>query len=208
MSWTENWNPAVPGEVDGLQYSDKQIILNADHHIKDRITVTIAPNTGDLDKGTILGAGTADGLFRPVLRTTVPAAVAPANPQVIAVAVNTGSKFKLGQTVSAMSSTTGAVQALGTITAINGDNITVQTELTAALAANDWLYVSDGSQKALAILADVVMDAAANKISNAYVAGKFIQSQLVGVDSIALSDLKARSIPYTIGGVADNILVV
>lgn len=208
MSWEDNWNPAVPGEVDGLQFSDKQIILNADQHIKDRITVTIAPSTGDLDKGTILGVGTADGLFRPVLRTTVPAAVALANPQVIAVAVGTGVKFTVGQTVAAMSATTGAVQQLGTITAINGDNITVSTELTTALAANDWFYVADGSQKALVVLADVVLDAASNKISNAYVAGKFVQSQLVGVDSIVLSDLGARSIPYTIDGVADNILVV
>lgn len=208
MAFEELWNPAVPGEVDGLQFSDKQIILNADQHIKDRIPITVAPNTGDLDKGTILGAGTTDGLFRPVLRTTVAAATPPANPQVIGVAAGTGAKFTVGQTVSAMSATTGTIQALGTITAINGDNITVQTELTAALAANDWFYVSDGSQKALVVLADVVMDATVNKISNAYVAGKFVQSQLIGVDSIALNDLHGRSIPYAINGVADNILVV
>ncbi|WP_088185839.1 hypothetical protein [Desulfosporosinus sp. FKA] len=208
MSWTDNWNPAVPGEVDGLQFSDKQIILNADHHIKDRITITIAPNTGNLDKGTILGAGTSDGLFRPVTRTTVAGATAVANPQVIAVATGTGAKFTVGQTVEAMSATTGVVQQLGTITAINSDNITVQTELTTALAANDWFFVADGSQKALVVLADVVLDAVSNKISNAYVAGKFVQSQLVGIDSIVLGDLKARSIPYTINGVADNILLV
>lgn len=208
MGWEENWNPNVPGEVDGLQFTDKQIILNADHHLKDRISVTIAPNTGDLDKGTILGVGTADGLFRPVLRTTIPAVVEPANPQVIAVAAETGANFTVGQTVSVMHVDGTGAQALGTITVINGDNITVSTELGAATVAGDYFYVSDGSQKALVVLADVVWDAASNKISNAYVAGKFVQSQLVGVDAIVLSDLKARQIPYTIDGTADNILVV
>ncbi|MFB5192788.1 hypothetical protein [Alicyclobacillus fastidiosus] len=205
---TLSWNPNVPGETDGFVYTDKQIILNADHHIKDRIPITIAPNTGDLDRGTILGVGTADGLFRPVLRTTVAAATDPANPQVIGLAAGTGAMFTVGQTVAAMAASNGAVQQLGTITAINGDNITVQTELTVALAQGDYFYVADGSQKALVVLADVVLDAASNKISNAYVAGKFVQSALVGVDAIAISDLRARQIPYFINDVQDNILVV
>jgi hypothetical protein len=208
MPWEDNWNSKVPGEIDGLQFSDKQINLNADHHIRDRIAITIAPNTGDLDKGTILGVQTADGLFHPVLRTTIPAVTNPANPQVIAVAAGTGSKFAVGQTVSVMHVDGTGVQAVGTITAINADNITVSTELGAATVAGDYFYVSDGSQKALVVLADVVWDAGSNKIANAYVAGKFVQSQLVGVDAIVLSDLKARSIPYMIDSTADNILVV
>lgn len=204
----DNFNPNVPGETDGLQFSDKQILLFSDYHQWDRIPVTIAPNTGDLDKGTVLGVSTADGLFRPVLRTTVAAATAPASPQVIGVAAGTGAKFAVGQTVSAQIVSTGAVEALGTITAINGDNITVQTELTTALSEGDWFYVSDGSQTAVAVLGDVVLDAAANKIANAFLGGKFVQSRLVGVDSIVVSDLHGRSIPYSIDGVADNILVV
>lgn len=204
----DNFNFRVPGELDGLQFSDKQICLNADYHIRDRIAITIAANTGDLDKGTVLGVQTTDGLFHPVLRTTIPAVTAAANPQVIAVEAGTGSKFAVGQTVSTMHVDGTNVQALGTISAINGDNITVSTELGAATVAGDYFYVSDGSQKALVVLADVVLDAPSNKIANAYVAGKFVQSQLVGVDSIVLSDLNARSIPYMINGTADNILVV
>lgn len=205
MDW---WNPYVPGEADGFTYTDKQIILNADYHIMDRIPITIAPGTGPLDKGTILGVSTADGLWRPVLRTTVAAATEAATPQVIGVAAGTGVLFTVGQTVAAMSATTGAVQQLGTITAINTDNITVATELGTALAEGDWFYVADGSQTALGVLADVVFDSSSNKISNVYVAGKFVQSQLVGVDSIVISDLKARQIPYFINDVQDNILVV
>jgi len=208
MSFEVNWNPAVPGETDGLQFSDKQIMLNADVHIQDRIPVTIAPNTGDLDMGTVLGVSTADGLFRPVIRITV-TATAVASPQVLnAKIAGSGAKFAIGQNVSSMNSDGTSVQALGTITAINGDAITVQTELTTALVDGSYLYVSDGSQKAVVVLGDVVWDAAANKISNAYVAGKFIQSRLVGVDALVISDLHARSIPYSIDNAADNILVV
>ncbi|GMA59727.1 hypothetical protein NZD89_09290 [Alicyclobacillus fastidiosus] len=202
------FNPYVPGETDGFVFADKQIILNADYHIQDRIPITIAPGTGALDRGTILGVSTADGLWRPVLRTTVAAATEPVNPQVIGLATGTGAMFTVGQTVAAMSATSGTVQQLGTITAINGDNVTVATELTAALAEGDWFYVADGSQTAVGVLADVVFDSTSNKISNAYVAGKFVQSQLVGVDSIVISDLKARQIPYFINDVQDNILVV
>lgn len=203
-----SWNPNVPGESTGMTFADKQIMLNADHHIKDRIPITIAPNTGDLDKGTILGVSSVDNLFHPVLRTTVNANTVAANPQVIGVATGTGAMFTVGQTVSTMSATSSAVQTLGTITAINGDNLTVSTELTAEAMAGDWFYVSDGSQKALVVLGDVVWDATSNKISSAYVAGKFVQSQLVGVDSISISDLKARQIPYSINSQADHVLVV
>lgn len=203
MDW---FNPHVPGQTPGFTFVDKQIMLNADYHIMDRIPITIAPNTGALDKGTILGVSSVDGLFHPVTRTTIAANTVAANPQVIGVA--NASIFFVGQTVSTMSATSGTVQTLGTITAINGNNITVSTELTTEAMANDWFYVSDGSQTAVVVLGDVVLDAASNKIANAYVAGKFVQSQLVGVDSIAVSDLKARQIPYFMNNAQDNILVV
>jgi len=205
----DNFNPQVPGEMDYLSFSDKQIILNADHHIHDRIAVTIAPNTGDLDKGTILGVTTADSLFRPVRRYTLTVAAAAA---VTSVEVTSTANIKVGDTVSVMQAAGTGVESGGAVTAVvvNGANATVTftTATAEALAVGDYLYVSDGSQKALVVLADVVLDAASNKISNAYVAGKFVQSQLVGVDSFVLSDLKARQIPYGINGVADNILVV
>lgn len=205
----DNWNPAVPGEIDGLTYSDKQIVLNADHHIRDRIPVTIAPSTGDLDKGTILGVTTADGLFRPVRRYALTAGAASA---VNAVDVAATPNITNGDVVSVMKADGTGVELGGAVTGVvtvgNTTTITFTNATAEVLAIGDFIYVSDGSQKALVVLADVVLDAISNKISNAYVAGKFVQSQLVGVDAFVISDLHARSIPYTIDGVADSILVV
>jgi hypothetical protein len=211
MAWEDYWNPNVPGEVDGLQFSDKQITLNADVHIQDRIPITIAPNTGDLDKGTILGVQTTDGLFHPVRRYALSTAAASG---ATSVTVTGATLFQVGDTVSVMQAAGTGVEPAGTVSSTvynsgaNTTTVTFSTATAEALVVGDFIYASDGSQKALVILADVVLDATSNKVSNAYVAGKFVKSQLVGVDSIALTDLSARSIPYTINSVADNILVV
>lgn len=209
MPYEINWNPNVPGETDGLQYTDKQILLVADYHEWDRIAVTIAPGTGDLDKGTVLGVGTADGLFRPVRRYALNAAAVSG---VTAVQVAGTPNINVGDTVSVMKADGTGVENGGAVTAVtaNGGNttITFTTATAEALVVGDYVYVSDGSQKAVAVLGDVVWDASSNKIANAYLGGKFVQSRLVGVDAIVVSDLHARSIPYTIDATADNILVV
>lgn len=207
------FNYRVPGEQDGLSYSDKQIIVNADHHIRDRLAITIAPNLGtDLDKGTILGVTTADSLFRPVRRYPLTAAAASGatSLQVAAAAV-----LNVGDTVSVMKADGSGVEAVGTVSSVTvaGGNATVvvSTATAEALVIGDFLYVSDGSQKALVVLADVVLDATQNKVASAYVAGKFFQSKLVGLDSIAITDLKARLIPYgndPVTNTADSILIV
>jgi hypothetical protein len=206
-----NWR--VPGEQDGLSYSDKQIIVNADHHIRDRLAITIAPNLGtDLDVGTILGVSTADSLFRPVRRYLIQAAAASG---VQVVTVPGGAVINVGDTVSVMKADGTGIESGGAVTSIvvNGNNLDIHfTTVTAeALAVSDFLYVSDGSQKALVVLADVVLDATQNKIASAYVAGKFFQSKLVGLDSFAINDLKARSIPYgndPVTNQPDSIVIV
>jgi hypothetical protein len=195
--YTDNFNPNVPGMVDGRIFVDKQIHVHPCKHV---IPISIAANTGDLDKGTIMGVSTADDLYRQVLRTTVLASVI-ANPQVINVAVGTGVNFTVGQTVSSMKADGTTIQPLGTITAINGDVITVSTALTSPLALGDYFYVSDGSQKAVVVLAYPIMDADSEKIGQGELGGVYYQDQLVGLDSIAIKDLGARQIP-------DNILVI
>lgn len=197
MSYVDNFNPNVPGMYDGRTFVDKQIHVHPCKHV---IPITIAANTGDLDKGTIMGVGTADDLFRPVIRTTVLAS-AIATPQVINVAVGTGSKFTVGQTASSMKADGTTIQALGTITAINNDVITVSAPLTTALNNGDYFYVSDGSQKAVVILAYPIMDASSPKIGQGELGAVYWQDQLVGLDPIAIKDLGARQIP-------DDILVV
>jgi hypothetical protein len=206
-----NWR--IPGEQDGLSYSDKQIIVNADHHIKDRLAITIAPNLGtDLDVGTILGVTTSDSLFRPVRRYPLTAI---ASSGATSLQVATGAVLNVGDTVSVMKADGTGVESVGTVSSVtvSGGNATVvvSTATAEALAVGDFLYVSDGSQKALVVLADVVLDASQNKIASAYVAGKFFQSKLVGLDSFAISDLMARSIPYgndPVTNQADSILIV
>lgn len=212
MSYLDNFNPRVPGEMDGMQFVDKQILMYADHHIKDRISITIAPNTGDLDKGTILGITTADSLFRPVRRYALTANAASG---AVSVVVAVGATFNVGDTVSVMKANGTGVESVGTVssTSVSGGNLTVtfSTATAEALVIGDYIFVSDGSQTALLVLAEVVQDATANKIASAYVSGKFFLTALVGVDSFVTSDLKARSIPYgnnPITGNAESIYIV
>lgn len=207
------FNYRVPGEQDGLSYSDKQIIVNADHHIRDRLAISIAPNLGtDLDAGTILGVSTADNLFRPVRRYALTAAAASG---LLAVTVPGGAVINVGDTVSVMKADGTGIESGGAVTSVvvNGNNLDIHftTATAEALVAGDFLFVSDGSQTALVVLADVVLDAPQNRIASAYVAGKFFQSKLVGVDSFTLKDLKARVIPYgndPVTGQPDSILIV
>lgn len=207
------FNYRVPGEQDGLSYSDKQIIVNADHHIKDRLAITIAPNLGtDLDAGTILGVTTADNLFRPVRRYPLTAAAASG---ATSLQVAAGAVLNVGDPVSVMKADGTGVESVGTVSSVTvaGGNATVvvSTATAEALNVGDFLYVSDGSQTAVVVLADVVLDSSQNRIASAYVAGKFFQSKLVGLDSFAVKDLGGRLIPYgndPVTNQPDSILIV
>ncbi|NOV01352.1 hypothetical protein [Paenibacillus planticolens] len=197
-----DFNFHVPGRTDGEVYVDKQICVHGDHHIHDRIAVTIAPNTGVLDKGTILGASTADSLYRPVRRSALTAAVGTA---ATTATVTDGSIFanSIGAAAALVKADGTGVVTCGTITAVNGNTVTISAPGT-AFVIGDFLYVKDGSEKALLILGDFVPDAASNKIANAFVAGKFYQSQLVGVDAFVTKDLVARSIPFGLNAAGQN----
>ncbi|MFB6364477.1 hypothetical protein ACFCP7_10485 [Paenibacillus elgii] len=199
----------VPGMTEGPVYADKQITLHADYHIQDRIPVTIAPNTGDLDKGTILGVGTADGLYRPVRRAALTAAAASGATTATLNAADVA-KFKQGDPVYLMKADGSGAFNAGTVSSISGNVVTFSTATTGAFAIGDLLFVKDGSETALLVLGDVVLDAAANKIASAFVSNKFLTSKLVGVDSIVIRDLKARVIPFGNNeqGQPESILVV
>jgi hypothetical protein len=207
------FNYRVPGEQDGPVYLDKQICIHADHNIRNKIAVTIAPNIGsDLDRGTILGVTTGDSLFRPVRRYLIQANAA-SGVQVIT--VPGGAVINVGDTVSVMKADGTGVESGGAVTSIvvNGNNLDIHfTTVTAeALTTSDFLYVSDGSQVALVVLADVVLDAAQARIASAYFAGSFYQSKLIGVDTFSIKDLGARSIPFgtdPVTNAAESILIV
>jgi len=207
------FNYRVPGEQDGPVYLDKQICVHADHHIRDKFAVTIAPNIGsDLDRGTILGVTTSDSLFRPVRRYLLQAS---ALSGVTVVTVPGGAVINVGDTVSVMKADGTGVESGGAVTSIvvNGNNLDIHfTTVTAeALATTDFLYVSDGSQVALVVLADVVLDATQARIASAYYAGSFYQTKLIGLDPFSIKDLLARSIPFgldPITSAAEFILIV
>ncbi|WP_152559365.1 hypothetical protein [Tumebacillus flagellatus] len=168
------------------------------HH---RIPVTLAPFIGDLLSGTILGALQADGLMRPVTRTTLAAAPA-ADSATVTVAAGTAEKFRwltypanaTLHVYSAKPDGTGE-QDLGPIVGITGDKITVTHAPDTAPEAGDLLYVGGGCEKAMLVLADSVPDADRNRVATAYYRGAFVGKMLIGFDSQVAWDLHARVIP-------------
>jgi hypothetical protein len=206
------FNSRVPGLQDGPVFADKQICVHADYSIRDRFPITIAPNTGDIDRGTLLGVTTADSLYRPVRRYPIQTAAA-SGVQVIT--VPGGAAINVGDNVAVMKADGTGLEVGGAVTSVvvNGSNLDIHftTATAEALAVNDYLFVQDGSETALVILGDPVADAAQNKVANAFVSGKFYLSQLIGADAIAQKDLGARVIPFGLDpatGANESILIV
>lgn len=183
----------VPGQYDGEVYETKNILWHADNEL-DKTWVSIAPFTGDLDVGTILGVSTADSLYRPVRRTTLTAQAAVPTSGAQTLEVEDVTPFKIGDSLTVMEADGTERQQVGAITAINPatKTITVTTNLATAVESGGFVFVADGSEKALVILAQPVPDAAVAKTATVYVGGKFYTDQLIGLDELSLKDLNAR----------------
>lgn len=149
-------------------------------------------NTGDLAAGQIVGLK-EDEYADAVRRTTLAAEAAAEATQL---SVDDASIFKVGDTAVLMKADGSVAEDLGAITAVDANNntITVTTAVTAAHAIGSYVYVSDGTEKALAILAEPVIDEGEAVVANAYLGGAFEESLIIGLDAIAKADLGARTV--------------
>ncbi|WCK55424.1 hypothetical protein PP175_05595 [Aneurinibacillus sp. Ricciae_BoGa-3] len=184
----------TPGAYDSETFIDKQITYTADG-AKHKFPISLAPLTGDLDAGVVLGLTTADGLYRPVRRTTLTAqAAVPAAGSAQTLKVQDITPFKVGDSLTVMANDGTQKQTVGAITAIDSttNTITVTTALTTAVASGGFVFVGDGSEVALVILAQPIPDGPASKTATVFVGGVFFTDQLIGLDDLAKKDLMVR----------------
>lgn len=203
----DNFNFRVPGAVDGQVFVDKAICLHADYNNQNRVALTIAANTGDLDKGTIMGLTTSDGYWRPVRRAPIQGALA-ASATTATLTASTIGNFKQGDPVYLCKADGTGIFNAGTITLIAGNVITFSTQTTGTFAIGDYIYVKDGSEIAQLILGDVVQDATSPRVANAFFSGNFVLSTLVGVDNLVTRDLLARAVSYYNNNANDFIYIL
>ncbi|MEC0231293.1 hypothetical protein [Paenibacillus alba] len=203
----DNFNFRVPGVVDGQVFVDKNICLHADYNNQNRVPLTIAANTGDLDKGTVMGVTAADGYWRPVRRAPIQVAIAASGATATLTAATIGN-FKQGDPVFLCKADGSGAFNAGTITLIAGIVITFSTAATGTFAIGDYIYVKDGSEVAQLILGDVVQDATSPRVANAFFSGNFILSTLIGVDNLVTKDLMARAVLYYNNNANDYIYIL
>jgi len=149
-------------------------------------------NTGDLSAGQVVGLK-EDGYAQAVRRTTL---TAQANATADELSVNDATLFKVGDIAGLMKADRTAVENLGAITAVDtvANSITVTTAVTEAHAIGSYVYVADKSEKALAILAEPVIDEGEAVIANVYLGGAFEKELIIGLDAVAKADLGAREV--------------
>lgn len=179
-----------PGITDVESYSDRQVLAIPEHR-GPLVSVLLAAGQGDLVSGTLLGKITATNQYARVRRTTLSADEAIGQ---TVLSVTDASIFSVGQTVSIMEADKSELEALGAITAVDTVNntITVTNALVAAKTTGAYVFVSDGSQTALVILAEEVPNQAVAVNVQAYLGGPFYSNMLVGMDALARADLGAR----------------
>lgn len=154
-------------------------------------------NSGDIDTGCIVGVK-EDGYAEKVRRATLTADAAVSATQLVIDSIS----IKIGDSVHIMKVDGTALEDLGTVTNINTETktVTVTTGLTAAHAAGSFLFVKDGSEKAVGVLAEPVIDDGSEFVASVYIKGVFDTNYVTGIDSISLKDLNAR--------IVKNILIV
>lgn len=154
-------------------------------------------NCGDIDCGAIVGLK-SDGYGQRVRRASLTADAAANATQLVLdnIPVNKG------DSVYIMKPDGTVLENLGAVTDINiaTKTVTVTTGLTAAHAAGSFLFVKDGSEKAVGILAEPIADDGSEIQANVYIEGIFDTEIVTGIDSLSLKDLNAR--------VVNNILIV
>lgn len=170
-----------------ILYADAEIR----HFSKDycKIPMTFV-NTGSIAAGAVIGE-TTDGYGNRVRRTTLTSNAAAAATELV---VSDVTLFKIGDEVSIMKADGSSVENLGAITNIivAEKKIVPTTPVTAAHAAGSFAYVADGSQKAVGILAEPVIDEGEAVVANVYIGGCFENNLITGLDQIAKTELAAR----------------
>lgn len=154
-------------------------------------------NCGDMDCGCVVGIK-SDGYGQKVRRAALTADAAANATQLVIDSI----PINKGDSVYIMKPDGSALENLGAVTEINiaTKTVTVSTGLTAAHAAGSFLFVKDGSEKAIGILAEPIADDGSEIQANIYVKGIFDMGVVTGLDSISIKDLNAR--------VVNNILIV
>lgn len=162
-----------------------------------RLPATIPAAAGDIDAGQLMGIRTADKLLLPTRRALITADAAN-NVKVVTVGA-AASKFKVGDTVSWRTLTDATAHDMGAVTAVTATTVTFTNDTGSAITHNQaYLYVADGTEKAVAIMEYAVLnDADVTQGASPYVAGVFTETDLIGFDDVALADLGARR---TLGG--------
>ena len=170
-------------------YTDQEIRYFSRDYAKIPLTFL---NTGDIPAGKVIGIRN-DGYGERVRRTTLTAQAAAAATTLV---VEDAALFKVGDTISIMNADLTGIEELGTVTAINAADkeLTVATAVTAVHAVGSYVYASDGSEKAVGLLADPVIDEGEAVIANIYLEGHFSTMLLSGLDDIAKQDLRAREV--------------
>ena len=181
-----------PGITDVESYSDRQILAFPEFR-GPSVSALLAAAQGDLVSGTVLGKITATGEYARVRRTTLSGDEA-IGQTVLSVA--DASIFSIGQTVSIMEADKSEPEDLGAITALDltqgANTITVTNALVAAKSTGAYVFVNNGSEKALLILVEEVPNQAIAVNVQAHLGGPFFTNMLVGMDALARADLGAR----------------
>lgn len=163
------------------------------HFAKDytKIPMTFL-NTGDIPAGQVIGQK-SNGYAAKVRRTTLTAQAGAAATQL---SVTDASIFRVGDNATLVKADGTAVEDLGAITAvdIDGNKITVTNAVAASHAIGSFVYSADGSETAVAILAEPVIDEGDAVVANVYLGGAFTESMIEGLDAKAKADLGARTV--------------
>lgn len=154
-------------------------------------------NCGDIECGAIVGIK-SDGYGERVRRAALTADAAASATQLVLDSI----PVNKGDSVYIMKVDGSALENLGAVTDINTatKTVTVTTGLTAAHATGSFLFVKDGSEKAVGVLAEPISDDGSEIQANVYIEGIFDTDIVTGVDILSLKDLNAR--------VVNNILIV
>lgn len=155
-------------------------------------------NTGNLMPGQVIGE-MSDGYANKVRRTTLSSDAAAAATELFVADI---SLFQIGDTIALRKADSSEIENLGAVKSIIAEEhkLVVTTALMAAHPTGTYIYVADGSEKAVAILAEPVIDFSEAVTANVYLGGCFIASSISGMDAVAKSDLGAR--------VVSDILIV
>lgn len=176
-----------PGYGTSTDYTMSEILASLDRLITRGIT--LLKDQGVLKKGTVLGKITSGGKFRQC-NLILTAALASTDTHMRVAdsqGVNVGDVLTIASTLATAFPVTVTAITSGTQIAINAPG----TGNTAA--SGDRIHFNDGSETAIAILADQVDTDDADVITEAYLGGIMKSASLIGLHSACVTALNGRT---------------